>query len=58
MLIEDLRKFGLALMIAGAVGAVVREQVPTDAAYTAGALGAIIWMIGLRIAVYKEDERW
>ena len=56
MLVEDLRKLGIALMIAGAVGAVVREQIPKDAAYTAAGLGATIWVSGLIIAIRRRSR--
>jgi len=55
MFVEDLRKIGIALLIAGAIAAVVREQIPTDAAYTAAALGVTIWVIGLIIAIRRRS---
>lgn len=56
MLVEDLRRVGAAILVASAVGAILRGQVPADAAYTAGAAGLIIWIAGMVIAVRWRER--
>jgi hypothetical protein len=57
MLVEDLRRTGVAILVAGAVGSILREQVAPAAAYTGAALGSLIWVAGMVIAMLWRESQ-
>lgn len=44
---EDLRKFGVALLITSLVGGIFSNKIPSGLAIWGGGLGAASWIIGL-----------
>jgi len=52
-LAEDLRRLGLALLIAVIVGGFFQDKVAAGVAYTGLVLGAALWVLGL---VITEEE--
>jgi len=57
MIVEDLRRIGVAFAIAGGIAAMLREQVPVYAAFSAITFGAIIWVAGVVTAIIWRDRR-
>lgn len=53
-LAEDLRRLGLALIIAAIVGGFFQDQVPAGVAYAGLLLGAVLWLSGL--ATTREED--
>jgi hypothetical protein len=52
---EDLRKFGVALLIASLVGGIFSDRIPSGLAIWGGILGAGSWVIGL-IRLHSSAE--
>lgn len=52
-LAEDLRRLGLALLIAAIVGGFLQDQVAAGVAYLGLVLGAALWIAGL--ATIEEE---
>lgn len=51
---EDLRRLGLALIIAAIVGGFFQDQVPAGVTYAGLLLGAVLWLSGL--AITREED--
>jgi len=57
MIVEDLRRIGVAFAIAGGIAAMLRDQVPVYAAFSAITFGAIVWIVGVVTAIIWRDRR-
>lgn len=53
---EDLRRLGVALVIAAMVGGLLQDLVPGHVAVTVGALGLVIWAGGVALTRKEEDS--
>ena len=55
-LAEDLRKLGLAVLVASIVGGYLQDQVQSVVAILGGLLGVASWLTGLYMTAATEEE--
>ena len=56
-LAEDLRKLGLAVLVASIVGGYLQDQVQSVVAILGGLLGVASWLTGPRMTAAEEDTQ-